>query len=373
MKSISEFKKDKRGSTCLNCERTISTNDNFCPNCGQINNTNRISLKYYFSEYLTGFFSFDNRFFKTIIPLIFKPGKVTREFIEGKRKKYVNPFQLYLNITIIFFLLIGLFSTINNFKDSQKMIAMEQTEVKDLTNALDSLKTIIANENKKNDSTATDTNDFSIDFDYNVDSIKKSDMNLHKSEKDFTSSATNILIDKITDFMEYDEENEEVDIPTALNELGYKVNNWNIFYFSKAQNINKFMEDAAFRKSYGDSLVPKISIALFLLLPVFTLIVVLLYIRNKYNYSEHLVFVFHTQTVFFILLIFFILFDRVFKTGWGISLAILLFLIYLFIALRNFYKQGRFKTFIKYVLLNSFYVFLATIGGIIVSFIAFLI
>ncbi len=173
--------------------------------------------------------------------------------------------------------------------------------------------------------------------------------------------------------MEYDKEHDQIDIPTALKELGYKVNKWNIFYFTRAQNINKFTKDSEYRKSYWDNLISKISVALFLLLPVFTLFVALLYIRNKYNYSEHLVFVFHTQTVFFILLIFFMIFDRIFNIVWGINLAILLFLIYLYIALRNFYKQGWFKTFIKYFILNSFYLILAIIGGIAISFLAFLI
>ena len=370
MKSISEFKKDKRGATCLNCEKTISPNNHFCPNCGQVNNTSRISLKYYFSEYLSGFFSIDNRFFKTIIPLIFKPGKVTLEFIEGKRKKYVNPFQLYLNITIIFFLLIGLLNTIDSFKEARELSISSKNNSEDINKALDTINKIM--EDSKIDSIATESDDFSLDLHYNTDSIEKSDINT-KNKKNSTTSTTNRLVNKIGEFIDYDEKHKDVDIPKALNALGYKVNNWNIFYFSKAQNINKFMTDAAFRKSYGDNLISKISIALFLLLPVFTLFVALLYIRNKFNYSEHLVFVFHTQTVFFILLIFFILFDRIFKTEYGITIAIVLFLFYLFVALRNFYKQGRFKTFIKFIILNSFYFVLALIGGILVSFIAFII
>ena len=364
MKSSIYFSKNKKGTKCLNCENTISENDNFCPNCGQVNDKSRLSLKQYFSEYLSGFFSFDNRFIKTVIPLIFKPGKVTHEYIEGKRKKYVNPFQLHLNITIIFFLLIGLFNTIDNFKEGQKISEISQNDSKDLSKVLDTINNILINENGK---TKTVDDSF-INFELETDSIKNSDRQPENKKDTKTSS-----INKITEFIKYDEEHKEVDIPTALNELGYEINNWNIFYFSKAKNINKLIKDAEFRKSYGDNFVSKISIALFLLLPIFTLIVALLYIRNKYNYSEHLVFVFHTQTVFFILLIFFMLFDRVFKTGWGITFSIFLFLIYLYISLRNFYRQGWFKTSAKYIILNFFYLILVIIGGILVSFIAFLI
>jgi len=98
--------------------------------------------------------------------------------------------------------------------------------------------------------------------------------------------------------MNYDKEHEPVNIPSALKELGYVINKWNIFYFTKAQNINKFMNDPEFRESYSDNLISKISTAFDFLLPAFTLFIAILYIRNKYNFSEHLVFVFHTQTVF---------------------------------------------------------------------------
>jgi hypothetical protein len=178
---------------------------------------------------------------------------------------------------------------------------------------------------------------------------------------------------KLSIFMRYDRENKDVDILQALDELGYERNYWNVFYFSKIQNLNKLVNDSEFRKSYADNIISKISVALFFLLPIFTLLLALLYIRNQYNYTEHLVFVFHVQTTFFMLLILAILINRIFKTDIGILFFFLIFLFYLYKALRNFYKQNRFKTIIKYFILNTFFVILAFIGGIVISFLAFLI
>ncbi len=54
--------------------------------------------------------------------------------------------------------------------------------------------------------------------------------------------------------------------------------------------------------SLTEKIMSKISIVLFIFLPVFTLFLMLIYIRRSFTYMEHLVFVFHTQTVFFLLL-----------------------------------------------------------------------
>ena len=85
MKSITRFTKNIRGNECLNCGTHLTTDDNFCGRCGQVNDTKRLSVKQYFSEYLSGFLNFDNRFLKTVIPLVFKPGFVTKEYVDGKR------------------------------------------------------------------------------------------------------------------------------------------------------------------------------------------------------------------------------------------------------------------------------------------------
>jgi hypothetical protein len=84
------------------------------------------------------------------------------------------------------------------------------------------------------------------------------------------------------------------------------------------------------------------------------------------NYIEHLVFVFHTQTVFFLLLIISTFID-VFSEYESIGYFMLLFLIYLFLAMRNFYQQGWFKTFVKFLLLNLIY---SQIGGLAIFIIA---
>ena len=481
MKSVTRFKSNFRGTVCLNCNQIISEEDNFCPNCGQVNDKNPISVKQYFSEYLSGFFNFDNRFIRTIIPLLFKPGLVTKKYVEGKRKSYVNPFQLYLHITILFFLVQGVFSFIDEFNptnnsdsnvlseinkdnammafDTIKSTAVSQLnglasdlndeDIPDLNAQIDSVKTIIeqsiddnnpviksitqplgiyidsvfANsiyleQFKSDDLTKIEKDSlfgemFTKYTDYSLVLFKGTkdvvveewedvgiinalnNYTLDQIEKKFKEEKVNYIIPsshrnslednllkgiignkffkKINDFMEYDSKNKDANAVEAVEDLGYEQTYWNIFYFSKAQNINKMKNDPEFRKSYWDNIVSKISVALFFLLPIFTLVLALLYIRNKYNYTEHLVFVFHVQTIFFILLMFFMIVNRIVDSEWIITSFFFIFLIYLYKALRNFYRQGRIKTIIKYLILNMFFVILASIGGVVISFIAFVI
>ena len=482
MKSVTRFNNNFKGTVCLNCKQLISKEDNFCPNCGQVNDKNPISVKQYFSEYLSGFFEFDSRFIRTILPLLFKPGLVTKNYVEGKRRSYVNPFQLYIHITILFFLILGIFGTIDKFNidrnldnnelseinkedaqlvfDTIKSSALSEIkkvnpdfDVSKINSNIDSINEMVQRPLNQNDSISSSLNKL---LKLHIDSVFANSNYLEQfkseqltdSEKDSILESTlksinnyslvllsggdekvkewsefehisefkNNALDhienifgennvkykipddlklpiqnswaielmeessqslpvfkKLSIFLRYDSQNKDIDIFKALNELGYEVNYWNVFYFSKVQNLNRLLNDEEFAKSYWDNIISKISVALFFLLPIFTLVLALLYIRNKYNYTEHLVFVFHVQTVFFILLILAVLIDRIFKTDIGILFFFLIFLFYLYKALRNFYEQGRFKTIIKFFILNFFFVILSFLGGVVISFLAFLV
>lgn len=173
--------------------------------------------------------------------------------------------------------------------------------------------------------------------------------------------------------MEYQKEHPDVSTYMALDALDYEKNYWNVFLYSKSGDWNEAVEDPEnYGAEFKDRILSRVSVALFFLLPLFTLVVSLLYLRRKFNYTENLVFVFHVQTVFFLLLLLFIIIGRIAHSKAIIWVFIVIFMIHLYMAMRQFYQQGRIKTLVKYIILNSAFMVMAAIGAIIISFIAFM-
>ena len=112
--------------------------------------------------------------------------------------------------------------------------------------------------------------------------------------------------------------------------------------------------------TYLNNTMAKLPLVVFFFLPFFTLFILLAYIRKKYTYTDHLIFSFHNQSLLFILLILSWIIDSIFNTATA-WIAFTAFSIYLFQAMRKFYGQGIFKTIIKYLFLNSVFLFLALI------------
>lgn len=94
------LRKDK---TCLNCFHVVESN--FCPNCGQENIEPKQSFHYLFTHFVEDLTHYDGSFWKTIKNLLFKPGYLTKEYLEGKRKRFVPPVKLYIFISFVTFFL----------------------------------------------------------------------------------------------------------------------------------------------------------------------------------------------------------------------------------------------------------------------------
>jgi len=88
--------------TCLNCGASVE--GAFCRQCGQRvrDNLNR-SMGPLLSEFLGNIFFFDNRFLLSIRYLFGYPGRMTVEFLEGKRKTFISPITLFLFVNLIYF------------------------------------------------------------------------------------------------------------------------------------------------------------------------------------------------------------------------------------------------------------------------------
>lgn len=100
--SLTEIKE----GNCLNCGSEVS--GNYCSNCGQKFQPTKVPIKLFLEDAVETLFNIDNRWFRTLKDLFFRPGKATKEYIEGKRAQYLPPLRIYLSISIVYFLLVQL-------------------------------------------------------------------------------------------------------------------------------------------------------------------------------------------------------------------------------------------------------------------------
>lgn len=90
---------------CENCGAPLT--GPYCAQCGQPAIDYRRSFGSLLAEAADAFFNFDARFFQSFGLLLLKPWRLTNEFIEGKRARHVHPLRVYLIASVIFFLVIN--------------------------------------------------------------------------------------------------------------------------------------------------------------------------------------------------------------------------------------------------------------------------
>ena len=79
---------------CKNCKSELNPKNNFCNECGAKIIRERITIKSLFSNVLI-ILGWDSNFFVTLRHLLYKPQIVFKEYINGTRKKYANPFAFF--------------------------------------------------------------------------------------------------------------------------------------------------------------------------------------------------------------------------------------------------------------------------------------
>jgi len=90
---------------CRNCGHAVD--HNYCPKCGQHAKDHNQGLWQFIAEFFEEFIRLDSKFLRTLVPLIIKPGYLTREWVQGKRVRYITPLKLYISLSAIFFLVLS--------------------------------------------------------------------------------------------------------------------------------------------------------------------------------------------------------------------------------------------------------------------------
>jgi hypothetical protein len=88
---------------CRNCDALLL--GRYCVNCSQAANVHVPTTLELLHELMEGLTHSDSRLWRTLSCLWFKPGRLTQEFVAGRRAAYLPPFRLYLILSLIFFLI----------------------------------------------------------------------------------------------------------------------------------------------------------------------------------------------------------------------------------------------------------------------------
>ncbi len=97
---------------CLNCGAALA--GRYCAQCGQAGHAHR-TLVHMFEEVLHGLFHFDTKAWRTLPMLVGRPGTLTRNYIYGKRARYISPLALFLFMIFLMFFVFS-FVDVNVFQ-----------------------------------------------------------------------------------------------------------------------------------------------------------------------------------------------------------------------------------------------------------------
>jgi hypothetical protein len=98
-------KQGKATGQCANCAHPII--GAYCAVCGQPTNVHRRSLMELAHDFFSELASFDSRILRTVRALLFQPGELAIAFHEGRTQRYMPALRLYLFVSLIFFILLG--------------------------------------------------------------------------------------------------------------------------------------------------------------------------------------------------------------------------------------------------------------------------
>ena len=320
----------RKTNRCLNCYRSIDVMYNFCPNCGQENTNRNVNFRDLIREFFNNYLSFDSKFGRSIKPFFLSPGKLTAEFINGRRVNYANPIRLYLILSLFFFFILSQFNVTKNSNEGRGQITI--TPPAEAQKVIDS----IASDNEKAREALKQ-----------VAEAGESVWPLGSSEN-FAMYLKYREDDSVTDAQLYD----SLQTDSLSN-------------FDKAATKQFIRVTRAKNKELTNYAIEQMPFMMFLMLPLFALLLKLLYIRRQQNYIIHLVHSLHIHSFKFLLIGLAILIAIFTETDLSVRFlagAAILSVFYVYLSFKRVYAQGYIKTFIKLFLFYFSYMILLSFG-----------
>src|SRR6266850_5807200 len=330
---------------CENCGAELQ--GHWCAQCGQPAIEYRRSFRYVVADLLNEFLNWDSKFFTTIALLILKPWRLTNAFLAGKRVRYVNPLRLYLLASILFFFAV-------NF--GAKGIRFDPTKFPEEKRA----EVAAAIADKRGE----------IEAELSKDNLTPEQRQKVQKALDYLTKPTSSATTTPTP--------EQTPSPTAAPgtsptaESGQQtygpVGDRPFVVFDDAKSTTPFerwIEGRAKEKMgehgtkmglFISTLFSNLPYMMLCCIPLFALVLKVLYIRRHVFYIDHLIYALHIHTFAYTGIMLIVLatigLNRVIPgpiAGWTIALFWIAFLVQIFLSIRRVYRQGWFISIFKFL------------------------
>ena len=361
---------------CLNCGEILA--GQYCGRCGQRATSRLISVIELLRDAFGDLLELDSRLWRTLVPLLIRPGLLTKDYLEGRRARYMPPFRMYLVLSLVFFV-VAFFDPQDELAIFYEPVSESELDVQTPPGMSDEDAEERVEEAKAE---ARRTIDKLIEKGIITADAVSPDYRPQEPASASDEPSNELSTDLPRD-LQAPEETSEDDDDADGDGINIKINGddagdrceLNDFHLGNSpdwfkrrftrERIKDVCESIVEAGSRGlkNAVVENIPAALIILLPLMAFVLKLLYPLSRRYYVEHLLFFVHFHAFFFLILTLEILLT---KMGAWISIleavftlvviaASLYIPIYLFLAMRRVYEQGRFVTTLKFIFLTLSY------------------
>jgi hypothetical protein len=326
-----------RPEFCLNCGLHVPEHFTYCGGCGQENTPSAVSFVTLVQEACEEFVKIDSKLVKTLVPLLFKPGLLTQEYVAGRRLRYLSPFKMYAVVSAMFFVVFGVFlpnDSVNTGDGNGKKPSTTVVRTED--------------GKKRTQVTRVSSGD--------GDRLFKGKIN---------AMGMSIDADALPRSLGAYQQQQNA-LPFGARDHGIRR-----LFIEKIIRINDNPDDVA-----RDFLAGMLPLMMLFQLPALALLMKLFYLRSRRLYVEHLVFALHTHTFLFLILSPLLL-SEILSHYVAVPRGALLdkspllviallgtLVVYHVVALRRVYRQSMAKTLFKgFLLANGYNVLLGFSAG----------
>ena len=319
---------------CLNCNTPLA--GKFCVECGQPNHSYAAPLWADIQDFFGNHFGFDTKFFRSVTPLLFRPGFLTREYSAGRRVRYINPLRLYIFSSLLFFFIAWSLAPPQLFHfDDDHVTAPKAPASKSLTSA---------EQREIRDNPYLSAQQKQAILDGRIEQKSKT---ANKAGSTEGRIGSNFKIGPAA----------APDITVSSTDNGN--NNISGTLLGRKFSIPKREFEARIAHAMESNL-PKL---MFVFLPLAALLLKLFYLRSRRYYMEHLIFTLHNHAFVFSAMLVMLLLNLLGRhlawaatpthyfnviIGWYI-------VVYIFLAMLFYYRQSFLKTLGKYLVIGGIY------------------